>query len=181
MRILSIDCESNGLYGRVWAIGAVVWDTETESLVEQFAEMVEDPVDNGAVTDPWVIENVVPHVQPPAMKPVKSWITLLSDFSVLYLAERERGALVLSDFAAPVEAGLFRDLVNDAHIGVFDAPYPLHELGTMLLAAGIDPDIDRVAFSGYPGLVPHNPADDATASLGCWLKARAILANGPTS
>ncbi len=45
----------------------------------------------------------------------------------------------------------------------------MHELGTALLLAGIDPDANRRELADRPDLVQHDPYDALAAGL-CWLK-----------
>lgn len=56
--VLTIDAETNGLWGRMFAIGAIAYDESGNriSIFQGRTSMKE--VDN-----PWVIENVVPHLQ----------------------------------------------------------------------------------------------------------------------
>lgn len=165
--LFSLDAESNGLYGAVWAIGAVVLDGQAE--VARFAGMVDPGVH---VTEPWVQQHVVLVVDLP---PYADKLALLDAFWRFWLAHRET-ALCLADFGVPVEAQLFRECVEQDPTRAHEAPYPLHELGTALLLAGVDPDVDRRAFCGRPDLVPHNPVDDALAAGLCWQRAMAMIA-----
>ena len=136
--VFYFDAETDGLYGAVWAIGAVV-QTHDGVEIARFAGQV-DPSD---LTDGWVRENIAAHIKLPR---------------------------------SPVESGLFRACVEDSPAErTWEGPYPLHEVATLLLAAGIDPDIDRVEFSGLTGLTKHNPIDDSLASAACWRKARKML------
>lgn len=160
--IFCVDAETNGLYGDVWAIGAVVAD-DAGKIVATFAGQIEYTGQNE-----WVRENVAPFVSLPRYESARA---LRDAFWAFWLAHRE-GAVCIADFGSPVESGLFRACVqDDPDARQWLGPYPLHEVGTALLCAGIDPDIDRVELSGLTGLVKHNPVDDARASLACWEKA----------
>jgi hypothetical protein len=46
----------------------------------------------------------------------------------------------------------------------------MHELGTALLLAGVDPDVNRRELADRPDLVQHDPFDDALLAALCWLK-----------
>lgn len=165
MKIFSVDAETDGLYGDVWAIGAVVAN-ESGEIVATFAGQV--PYTG---TNEWVRENVAPFVSLPGYESARA---LRDAFWIFWIAHRE-GALCLADFGTPVESGLFRSCVaDDPNARQWLGPYPLHEVGTALLCAGIDPDIDRIDFSGLNGLSRHNPVDDARASLECWFKATSL-------
>ena len=58
MKILSIDGETNGLYGQIFAIGAIYKDTETKEEIRYVKKVsiVEE-------VDPWVLENVIPNLE----------------------------------------------------------------------------------------------------------------------
>lgn len=158
----SLDAETDGLYGDVWAIGAVVADGSGE-IVATFAGQI----DPASVSNEWVRENVVPFVSLPRYESARA---LRDAFWAFWLAHREC-ATCIADFGSPIESGLFRTCVaDDPDARQWLGPYPLHEVGTALLCAGIDADIDRVEFSGLLGLVKHNPVDDARASLACWMR-----------
>jgi hypothetical protein len=74
-------------------------------------------------------------------------------------------AIILGDFQAPCEAGFFRQCVmEDINIREWQGPYPMHDLGTMLMVAGQDPDLDRFKYSGYNNLDKHNPIHDSITS-----------------
>lgn len=164
MKIFSVDAETDGLYGPVWAVGAVILEDHTGGPVHRFAAQLDPDV----VTDPWVLGHVVPVVDLPRY-PDRG--ALLDAFWTFWLEHRD-GAECVGDFAAPVEAGLFRACVErDLADRQWKGPYPLHELGTALRMAGIDPDVDRRALCERPDLVPHDPVDDALASALCWRKA----------
>jgi hypothetical protein len=158
--VFSFDAETDGLYGAPWAIGAVVLDLTGEIAAEFTGQ-----VDPDVVTDPWVRENIVPVVDLPRFASLPD---LLEAFWEFWLGHRDT-SLCVADFGAPVEAGLFRRCVKaDLDARRWLGPYPMHELGTALLLAGLDPDVNRRELAGMPGLVQHDPRDDALAAGRCW-------------
>ena len=158
MKTFSFDAETDGLYGDVWAIGAVVQDGAKQKV---FAGQI-DPI---GVQNEWARQNVVPFVSLPGYPSARA---LRDAFWAFWLEHRE-GAICIADFGSPVESGLFRVCVaDDPEARQWLGPYPLHEVGTALLCAGIDPDVDRREFSQLSGLINHNPVDDALASLATW-------------
>lgn len=165
-RVFSFDAETDGLYGAVWAIGAVVLDPGGV-IVDSFVGQLNPDV----VTDPWVCEHVVPVVDLPRLSS-----GLLREFWGFWLRHRET-TLCVADFGAPVEAGLFRTMVEENPAErQWLGPYPMHELGTAFLVAGLDPDAtNRREFAGRPDLVQHDPYDDALAAGLCWQKLRGTL------
>jgi hypothetical protein len=164
-RIFSVDAETDGLYGRVWAVGAVVLD-RAGNVVDEFRGQLDPSV----VADLWVRENIVPVVDLPRFT---TGAALLDAFWGFWLEHRE-DTLCVADFGAPVEAGLFRSCVEvDVAARQWLGPYPMHELGTALFMAGFDPDVDRREMAGLPGLVQNDPRDDALAAGLCWLQVDA--------
>lgn len=167
-RVFAVDAESDGLYGEVWAVGAVVLDHGTE--IDRFAAMIDPAVH---VTTEWVRRHVVPVVDLPLLDDRRE---LLERFWQFWLTHRE-SAICVADFGAPVEAHMFRACVEGNAERAMLAPYPLHELGTALLLAGVDPDIDRRVFAHRPDLVSHDPVDDALLTGLCWERAIALVVN----
>lgn len=149
MNIFSVDAETNGLYGSHWAIGAVVLDEQGET-VDQFAGQIDPAV---WVDDPWVAENIVPVVDLPRYDTNQA---LLEAFWAFWIEHRE-STLAVADFGTPVEASLFRQCIQVDDSRTFLGPYPLHELGTALLLAGVDVDVNRREFAERTDLVQHDP------------------------
>ena len=162
MKLFSFDAETDGLYGKAWAIGAVVLDEQGVGSA-RFAGQLRPDV----VSDPWVREHIVPVVDLPLHKTREN---LLDRFWGFWM-EHKDGATCLADFGAPVEAGLFRACVElDPPGRTWEGPYPMHELGTALLLNGIDVDVNRREMAGRDDLVQHDPVDDAIAAALCWRK-----------
>ncbi|KPM55660.1 hypothetical protein ACG83_10240 [Frankia sp. R43] len=163
--IFAVDAETNGLYGPVWAIGAVVLDPEAGAVRSVFRGQISP----GEVTDDWTRKHVVPVVDLPRYS---SRAELLEAFWGFWEGHRgEERASAVADVGAPVEAGLFRACVERHPAARWDrGPYPLHELASALWMAGFDPDIDRRAFCGRADLTPHDPVDDATLAALCWAR-----------
>lgn len=103
-KIFSVDAETNGLYGPVWAVGAVVLDTDTGAITATFRGQISP----GEVTDDWTREHVVPVVRLPLYP---SRAELLEAFWAFWERHSSDRAAV-ADVGAPVEAGLFRACVE---------------------------------------------------------------------
>lgn len=169
-----IDAETDGLYGDVWAIGAVVLDPGGAEIAHFAAQT--DPED---VTDPWVRENVLPKCDHPRYSSRRE---LRDAFWAFWIGHRE-SALAIADCGYPVEAGLFRACVaDDPAARQWLGPYPLHDVATMLLAAGIDTKSDRFRLAGIDGARVHDPLEDARASAICWrLAVTALSRSSPAA
>lgn len=157
-KIFCFDAESNGLAGEAFAIGAVVMDWEGQML-DQFSALTEIE----SVTDPWVKENVLPHLS--ELRPFNSKKDLRDSFWQFYLKHKEN-ALCLVDCGVPVESNLIQAcILDDPEARTFVAPYPLYDLSSFLLTVNLDPiDLHRKTFVQKSELVDHNPLADATAS-----------------
>jgi hypothetical protein len=169
MKIFSFDAETDGLYGPVWAIGAVLMEGDGSDADLIWAGMVEPT--EAVVSDPWVRENVVTYVLASQWRFHKfvSREDLLNSFWAFWMEHRDE-SLALADCGTPVEAGLFRACIElDLENRIWQGPKPLHELATALLLAGYDPwETDRRELSGRTDLVQHDPVDDAIAAALCW-------------
>lgn len=160
MKIVGVDAESEGLLGAIWAIGAVaIGEVEDDSRCEIFALF--EGRTSYPPRDPWVFENIWPVCQ--VLTP-HSRSVMLEWFWDWWRRRAQEGYIAVADFGVPVEARLFRDCMIDEHPRWFEGPYPLHELGTLLLAAGRDPDMPREELAREVGMaefVKHNPVHDA--------------------
>lgn len=165
-KVFSFDAETDGLYGKVWAIGAVVFESSIE--VARF----EGQISPDELENEWVRESIVPYVNLPMFE---NALLLREAFWNFWMTHKQ-GAVCIADFGSPVESGLFRKCVEDElQTRQWDGPYPLHEVATMLFAANVDPDIDRLAFTEMQGMVKHNPVHDAVVSAATWIKATEIV------
>ena len=177
MKVLSIDCETNGLYGQIFAIGAKYKDFKSgEEAIYQARVSIEEEV------NPWVKENVLPHVQNIELldTTVDDDATgmeklLLTDFKKFYdYIKYIAGAnelIVIGHMVCPVEANLFIKMRKYRLMEDFEGPYPLIDVASMLFMIE---DEDPTTIDGYLekwclkkplGLNPHNPLYDAEAAL----------------
>lgn len=163
MRFFSFDAETDGLYGEVFAIAAVVID-EGGVVEDQFCMKCVKP----GVRDAWTAENCLPYLSD--IPDCESRAELRARFWDFYLRYREQ-CVIVADIPCPVEAGLLRACVEeDLPERAFLGPYPLIDVASALFARGIDPDIDRMAFAEQKGR-RHHPLDDAVASALCLIRA----------
>ena len=163
MKIFSFDAETDGLYGDIFAIGAVVLD-ESGIIIDTFAgKACEESVSNA-----WVKENVLPYTVD--LKQYASRQELREQFWSFYMRYREE-SICVADIMHPVESLLMRLCVQDnPEDREFKGPYPLYDLSTLLLACVVDPLAERRELIEYKEGNGHNPLDDATVSGLCFLK-----------
>ena len=137
--ILSLDEETDGVWGQAIAIAAVVYD-ENGVEIASFCERSNEKVQNE-----WVKDNVEPELKD--VKCVGGYIVLLASFARFYNFVRERyNVTALWHMGHVVEAYLFRELVSNGLIGQWDAPYTPIEVADHLRTHGYAPDsVDNYA------------------------------------
>ena len=173
MRILAFDVEANGLHGEGFAVGAVVID-ESGVVLDSFEARC--PI-QGEI-NPWVAENVLPALTGMA-ETFADARELRSAFFAWYKSAK-KDSTVVADIGYPVEAR-FLAACQDDNLAErsWDGPYPLHEVATLLLASGADPDVKREEYAAEftQGKVErkHHPTWDAEVSALCALKALRAL------
>jgi hypothetical protein len=168
---MSIDVESNGLYGKPFAIGAVVYDTDGEE-VDRFSLKANMPI-----TEKFVIDEVLPCVQD--IEEADSYHELLRRFTEFYFKYKIR-SMIIVHMGYIVEAFLFREMHDLGFIHDFDGPSPMFDISSDLLAAHADPTspdtyienhgID-IEFAGGT----HHPLYDAIVAAKVYMDLNYIL------
>lgn len=174
--ILSLDAETNGLWGQAFAIGAILYDGDGKEIARFIGRC---PI-NGRVNE-WVAENVLPQMKDVVVTH-KTYPDLLRAFMAWRAVHRGGTTIEIVHVGVPVEARLFQDAHQMSIIGDWDAPYPLvdiaaiPEIGLSVdsynAVYGISPSPDE--FSGGT----HNPLyDSAAAAIAYrhWLKTPRLL------
>lgn len=165
MKIFSVDAETDGLYGKSFAIGAVVRQDQKE--IARFQGRTQDPPRNE-----WCLKEAWPVCQ--SIENIYFDSDELEAAFWFFWRQHCDGATAIAHFGSPVESGLFRRCVEiNPEERLFQGPYPLHEVGTALIAAGQDPEsVDK--FNRIHGLIvpfegePHHPLYDAMAAAVVW-------------
>jgi hypothetical protein len=162
-RVISIDAEANGLAGRAFCVGLTLSDSTREQLHAVYRCPIGEPI------DPWVVENVLPAIAD-VRENVSGYPKLLAE--VRETIERWGGKAVplIAHVAWPVEARLLLDAYSGER--VWDGPFPLIDVASVLLATGHDP----LTVDGYlrdhsipaPEGSPHHPLYDARAAERCF-------------
>lgn len=153
-RIMAFDAETNGLWGQIFAIGAVLTDLQGYEI-SHFYGAIEcaDPIE-------WVAQNVVP------VCPVthENYSDLIADFSAWYMENKEH-AYIVAHMGYIVEAKLLREMHRLGGIGDWDGPFPMHDTATLLLSQGFDPKTEMGYLKGQ-GIAcvghEHDPLSDAS-------------------
>jgi len=131
-KVFSFDAETNGLWGKAFAIGAIVYGENGEEL-GQFVGRC--PIE-GDVND-WVKDNVLPKMTE-ISETHSSYDELLADFAKFYLANKADADIVVH-MGVPVESTLLKEMYSKGMIGDWDGPYPLIDVAGNLQQAGEDP------------------------------------------
>lgn len=161
--IVSFDIESNGLHGPAFAVGAVQMKLDGTILDEFQAR-----IDIKGEVDPHVTKYILP---PMADMPVthKSAKAMRKAFWEWFKTAQEKSDYVLVSNGYPVEYRFLIDCQDDdIDARYWDHPFPILELGSLLVQVGIKPLAVKFKFvedemQGAP-VLQHNPRFDAWVS-----------------
>lgn len=163
--VFSIDCESVGLYGETFAVAVSVRSRKDNVELAQFYAACPIEVTDGYRKShpslPWLSEHVLPVLPPPTHQTPRD----VRDAFWLFFMEwnTKPNCIVVADCGAPVEAYFFHQCVRDDELGRrYQGPYPLHELGTVLLLNGQNPTACFARVEGEE--IKHHPLHDARQS-----------------
>jgi hypothetical protein len=132
---------------------------ENGKMLREFCYSIEPNVSRGSDADrAWVAANIQPieitHTN------IKS---LRTEFWESWMDAKENGAVMAVECGWPVEHRFLTQCIDDdTESRKWEGPYPLHEISSIMLAAGMDPmaTYDRL-LSELPN---HNPLADARQS-----------------
>lgn len=162
--ILSIDAETNGLWGKAFAIAVTMHNPQGEEI-KHFIGRCPIKEDINA----WVEENVIPQIQ--GIKITHpSYEELLKDFANFYLENKEDSEIIVH-MGLPVESRLFIDAHNLGYLGDWDAPYPLIDISAI---KAINTSVD--SYNSTHGIIiddccggTHNPLYDCRTATMAYL------------
>jgi hypothetical protein len=156
------DVEANGLHGEGFAVGWVLQCCEGEIISEGFSSA---SVFMGENVDPWVAENVLPHLPAPTHETCEQ---VRSVFWAAWLAAKAQGATLWADCGWPVEANFLSACVADDKNRAWEGPYPLHEIATVFEMAQMGATEKHERLDGE---TEHHPTGDARQSARLLFKA----------
>jgi len=128
-QIFVFDVESNWLHGEGFAVGAVV--RANGKITAEFCGRVELGEHNS-----WVEKNVLPNIQD---LPVYNSLGELRRAFWKFLQDN-KSCKIFADVGWPVGANFLSACIAQEEES---GPYPLHDVATLLLSRGIDPDTSR--------------------------------------
>lgn len=178
---LVFDVESVGLHGEAFSVGGVIVGMGPEALVElKSFHFWSSPNDaRGTVGDyQWVAQNI-PTPDEREEKLIvhfdcredmieefwKLWFNAKSDYP---------GLMMAAECQWPVEARFLLECVDRSReLRNWEGPYPLHDVASFMLAAGMDP---MGTYKRLPKEEPaHNPLGDARLSARLMWEAFKLL------
>lgn len=161
---ISIDAECNGLAGQAFAVGLTLNDSSGE-----LAHVVYRCPIGEVKIDPWVQENVIPALEDTYENCPGGYPQMLADVGETVAGWGGRDVPLIAHVAWPVEARLLLDVYSGER--VWDGPYPLVDVASVLLAKGHNPlSVDNyLRGNGIPAPEgsPHHPLYDARAAARC--------------
>jgi hypothetical protein len=154
------DVESIGLHGEGWAVGYTVIDARGNTAGPDGRYVCPPETATGDDTGrAWVAENC-----PPLAANCATPREVRDRFWRDWLMFKERHVELIADCAWPVEARFLAACVDDEPENEgkpWQGPYPLHELASFMVAAGMDP---MATYDRLPDEPMHDPLGDARQS-----------------
>lgn len=165
------DVESIGLHGEGFAVGFVVVAPDGTELDSGAYSCLPDMALGDIPGRAWIVENV------PAMEPTHGTPRQVRDaFWTKWREWADKGAALVADCAWPVEARFLCACVDqDSMNRAWSGPYPLHDLASVLFAAGMDPNATYPRLDNE--LPAHHPLADARQSARLFVEALPMAAS----
>ena len=160
------DVESLGLHGKGFSVGWVLIDRTGKEMSCGRADCDPDAVPGQWVDRQWVAAHVP---APPDGYTTRLLATVRDVFWDAWRKAAVKGAWLVADCPWPVETNFLRDCVADDSSRGWTGPYPLIDVGSVRLAAGLDAlgTSDRLANE----LPIHDPLCDARQSARLLIEA----------
>lgn len=168
-----IDVESIGLHGEPYAVGYVAIDESGNELLAKRLSIFPHQAHGDEDDREWVEQNI-----PPIPLSHESMEDMLDEFWRDWIAWKEQGALMFAECGWPVEAKFLAMCAGrNWPTNKWQGPYPLHDIASIMLAAGMDP---MATYERTESELPkHDPLADARQSAR--LLSMALAAAQPTA
>jgi hypothetical protein len=170
------DVESIGLHGEGFAVGWVVVDRNGSEVDSGYVCILPDICAEGAEGDrSWVSENVLPHLPEPTVKHEGvSEEAMKNALRTIFWAHAQywtnQGASFWAECGCPVETNFLEACVQaDIETRNWQSPYPLHEIASVMTAAGINPIEPQPRLESEEP--KHHPTADARQSARLLIEA----------
>lgn len=164
------DVESIGLHGEGFAVAGGVYLANGAAQWEFCFCCPPDKAEGLQSDRDWVNRNV------PVMDIThRDTYGLRMAFWEAWEKAKAGGAEMAAECLWPVEARFLRDCITDDAQRLPSAPYPCHEIASVMLASGMDP---MATYDRTPSELPrHNPLADARQSARLLSEALARIGN----
>ncbi len=160
MLYFSFDCESVGIQGPTFAVGWTVFKDDgieiDSGLINLMDKDVLERMEADREDKQWVKHYFLPLNIPVTHH---SFRLLNNDFYTAYKNYQESGATVICDCPWPVEARFLHGIMVGER--KWHGPYPLIDVASVLLAAGMDP---LAEYERLENEREHDPLGDARQS-----------------
>lgn len=151
------DVESIGLHGEAFAVGYVVTGPGMQAMAGTTYACSPDTAQGTEEGRIWIAKNC-----PPIAANCETPREVRDRFWQDWLMFKERGAVLVADCQWPVEARFLIACIDDApDERGWSGPYPMHELASFMVAAGMDP---HATYERLPDEPEHDPLGDARQS-----------------
>lgn len=179
---------AGGLHDDAYAIAAAVVGVERYMVLESFEARLPDT----SVSDDWARRSVLPVID--GWEQIHNSTVNLEEAFWSFYAQHcleqgqwgptpRKNMAVIAMFGSPVKSGLFQRCVERYRSRTSQAPYPLHEVGTLLLALGEEQGDSVEAYLKKHRLRPMhngsavNPTYCAVTAAEVWIHAMARIQN----
>lgn len=164
------DVESIGLHGEGFAVAGGVYLANGAAQWEFCFCCPLDQAEGLQADRDWVMRNV------PALEIThRETKGLRMAFWEVWEKAKASGAEMAAECLWPVEARFLRDCITDDAQRLPTAPYPCHEISSVMLSAGMNP---MATYDRTPSELPrHNPLADARQSARLLSEALARMSN----
>ena len=155
------DVESIGLHGEGFAVAGGLYSSTGEAIRE-FAYHCSPSEADGLPDDrEWVAKNVTLHSS--SIEQANPFLVRERFWNDWVHAKTAFKAAMFVECGWPVEAAFLEACIKDhPETRNWDGPYPMHEIASVLLAAGMDP---MATYERQPSEMPaHEPLADARQS-----------------
>jgi hypothetical protein len=155
------DVESVGLHGEGFAVAGGMYSSSGQKLKE-FAYHCRPSEADGLPDDrEWVAENVTFH--PSSVEQMNPFMVRDRFWNEWMYAKSAFKAMMFVECGWPVEAAFMEACIKDhQETRNWDGPYPMHEIASVMLAAGMDP---MATYGREESEKPaHEPLADARQS-----------------
>jgi hypothetical protein len=158
LRFFVFDVESIGLHGEGFAVAGGVYMADNGAALWEFQYACPPETAQGFELDrEWVAKNVpvleITHRHPTGIREA---------FWAKWKRAKKSGLKMAAECLWPVESRFLGDCLRDNANRLIDAPYPFHEISSIMIAAGMDP---MCTYERSESEKPaHSPLADARQS-----------------